>query len=173
MVSQGEEQTPNAHQKYAIESLILELNIFLQKKNLITKVLEERGQEEVYIDELKKLLQKSGKQASDWKASEVTIDGSKVFIRPGSKKPKGWQITIRGGKPGSFIDCFKNGAGSLLINRDGVILIPLKEVQKVIKDKTAYEQDTIDVYIDFGDQVTLKYKDEILDITKFRLFSKT
>lgn len=170
VVSQGEQQTPNAHQKHAVDSLIVEINTFLQKKNLITKVLEERGQEEVYTDELKKLLQKVGKKVSDWKASEVKIDGIKTFIRPGSKKPRGWQITIRGRKLGSFIDCFKRGDGYLLVNRDGVILIPLTEVQKVIKDKNTYDQDTIDIWIMFGDQITLRYKDETLDITKFRLF---
>jgi len=64
----------------------------------------------------------------------------------------------------------KRGEGFLLVSRDGVLLIPLTEVQKVIKDKSAYDQDTLDIWIVFGDQITLRYKDETLDITKFRLF---
>jgi hypothetical protein len=170
VVSQGEPQILNSLQKHTVDSLIVELNAFLKKKTIITKILEEHGQEEVYGDELKKLLEKSGKKVSHWGASQAKIDGTKTFIRPGSKKPRGWQITIRGRKPGSFIDCFKKGEGFLLVSRDGVLLIPLSEVQKVIKDKTAYDQDTIDIWIVFGDQITLRYKDETLDITKFRLF---
>lgn len=173
VVSQGEQQTLNSLQKRAVDSLIVELNAFLKKKNIIIKILEERGQEEVYGDELKKLLEKSGKKVSHWGASEAKIDDTKTFIRPGSKKPRGWQITIRGRKPGSFIDCFKRGEGFLLVSRDGVLLIPLTEVQKVIKDKTAYDQDTIDIWIVFADQITLRYKDETLDITKFRLFDNS
>jgi hypothetical protein len=170
VVSQGEQQTLNSLQKRAVDSLIVELNAFLKKKKIIIKILEERGQEEVYGDELKKLLEKSGKKVSHWGASEAKIDGTKTFIRPGSKKPRGWQITIRGRKPGSFIDCFKRGEGFLLVSRDGVLLIPLTEIQKVIKDKSAYDQDTLDIWIVFGDQITLRYKDETLDITNFRLF---
>jgi hypothetical protein len=173
VVSQGEQQTLNSLQKRAVDFLIVELNAFLKKKNIIIKILEERGQEEVYGDELKKLLEKSGKKVSHWGASEAKIDGTKTFIRPGSKKPRGWQITIRGRKPGSFIDCFKRGEGFLLVSRDGVLLIPLTEVQKVIKDKTAYDQDTIDIWVVFADQITLRYKDETLDITKFRLFDNS
>lgn len=169
VVSQGEAQTPNSSQTTTIESLIAELNIFLKKKNIVTKELEERGQEQVYLDDLKKLLEKLGKKITKWGAYEVEIDGDKAFVRPGSKKPKGWQITFRGRKPGSPIDFLSEGKGSLLVSRDGVLMIPLAEIQKAIKNKNAYKQDTIDIFIEFGDQVKLRYKDETLDVTKFRL----
>ncbi len=91
---------------------------------------------------------------------------------PGSKNPKGWQITFRGRKPGSFIDSLQKGEGYLLVSRNGVLLIPLTEVQKVILDKTAYEQDTIDIWIVFAEEkVTLSYKRNTIDATKFRLIN--
>ena len=170
VVAQGESQKLNAIQKFLVNSLKEELNFFLLKKNVIIKVLEEKGQEEVFGDELKKILEKRGRKIEEWGRYEAIIEGKKVFIRPGSKKPKGWQITFRGRKPGSFIDSLQKGDGSLLVSRNGVLLIPLTEVQKVILDKTAYEQDTIDIWIVFTEEkVTLSYKKNTLDVTKFRL----
>jgi predicted GIY-YIG superfamily endonuclease len=170
VVAQGEPQKLNAIQKFLVNSLKEELNFFLLKKNVIVKVLEEKGQEEVFGDELKKILEKSGRKIGKWRRYEAIIDGKKNFIRPGSKKPKGWQITFRGRKPGSFIDSLQKGDGNLLVSRNGALLIPLTEVQKVISDKTAYEQDTIDIWIVFTeDKVTLSYKKNTLDVTKFRL----
>ena len=109
VVAQGEPQKLNAIQKFLVNSLKEELNFFLLKKNIIIKVLEEEGQEEVFGDELKKILEKSGRKIEEWGRYEALIDGKKVFIRPGSKKPKGWQITFRGRKPESFIDSLQKG----------------------------------------------------------------
>jgi hypothetical protein len=170
VVSQGEPQMLNAMQKHSVNLLVQELNFFLLKKNVISKILEERGQEEVFGDELKKIIEKKGKKVQEWGKYEAIIEGEKVFIRPGSKKPKGWQITFRGRKPGSFIDSLQKGIGYLLVSRNGVTLIPLREVQKVIKEKNAYDQDTIDIWIVFGEEeVTLSYKESKIDITNFRL----
>jgi len=170
VVAQGEPQKLNAIQKFLVTSLKEELNFFLLKKNVIIKVLEEKGQEEVFGDELKKILEKSGRKIEEWGRYEALIDGKKVFIRPGSKKPKGWQITFRGRKPESFIDSLQKGDGYLLVSRNGVLLIPLTEVQKAILDKTAYEQDTIDIWIVFAEEkVTLSYKKNTIDVTNFRL----
>lgn len=170
VVSQGEPQMLNALQKHLVSSLTQELNFFLLKKNIISKILEELGQEEVFGDELKKIIEKSGRKVQKWGKYEAIIDEEKVFIRPGSKKPKGWQITFRGRKTGSFIDSLQKGDGYLLVSRNGVPLIPLTEVQKVIKDKSAYEQDTIDIWIVFAEEkVTLSYKENIIDIATFRL----
>ena len=172
VVAQGELQKLNAIQKFLVSTLREELNFFLLKKNVITKVLEEKGQEEVFGDELKKILEKSGRKIGEGGRYEAIIDGKKAFIRPGSKKPKGWQITFRGRKPGSFIDSLQKGEGYLLVSRNGVLLIPLTEVQKVILDKTAYEQDTIDIWIVFAEEkVTLSYKRNTIDVTKFRLIN--
>jgi len=170
VVAQGEPQKLNALQKFLVNSLKEELNFFLLKKNVILKVLEEKGQEEVFGDELKKILEKNGRKIEEWGRYEAIIDGKKVFIRPGSKKPKGWQITFRGRKPGSFIDSLQKGDGYLLVSRNGVLLIPLTEVQKVILDKTAYEQDTIDIWIVFAEEkATLSYKKNTIAVTNFRL----
>ncbi|NQE51967.1 hypothetical protein C5S29_10665 [ANME-1 cluster archaeon GoMg3.2] len=172
VVAQGELQKLNAIQKFLVRTLREELNFFLLKKNVITKVLEEKGQEEVFGDELKKILEKCGRKIGEWGRYEAIIDGKKAFIRPGSKKPKGWQITFRGRKPGSFIDSLQKGEDYLLVSRNGVLLIPLTEVQKVILDKTAYEQDTIDIWIVFAEEkVTLSYKRNTIDATKFRLIN--
>lgn len=172
VVAQGELQKLNAIQKILVRTLREELNFFLLKKNVITKVLEEEGQEEVFGDELKKILENCGRKIGEWGRYEAIIDGKKAFIRPGSKNPKGWQITFRGRKPGSFIDSLQKGEGYLLVSRNGVLLIPLTEVQKVILDKTAYEQDTIDIWIVFAEEkVTLSYKRNTIDVTKFRLIN--
>ena len=172
VVAQGEPQKLNAIQKFLVRTLREELNFFLLKKNVITKVLEEKGQEEVFGDELKKILEKSGRKIGEGGRYEAIIDDKKAFIRPGSKKPKGWQITFRGRKPGSFIDSLQKGEGYLLVSRNGILLIPLTEVQKVILDKTAYEQDTIDIWIVFAEEkVTLSYKRNTIDVTKFRLIN--
>jgi hypothetical protein len=172
VVAQGELQKLNAIQKILVRTLREELNFFLLKKNVITKVLEEEGQEEVFGDELKKILENCGRKIGEWGRYEAIIDGKKAFIRPGSKNPKGWQITFRGRKPGSFIDSLQKGEGYLLVSRNGVLLIPLTEVQKVILDKTAYEQDTIDIWIVFAEEkVTLSYKRNTIDATKFRLIN--
>jgi hypothetical protein len=122
-------------------------------------VLEEKGQEEVFGDELKRIIQSSNRKIEKWEKYEAIIDSEKAFIRSGSKKPKSWQITFRGRKPGSFIDSLQKGNGYLSVSRNGVLLIPLTEVQKVILDKTAYNQDTIDIWIVFEEEkVALSYK---------------
>jgi predicted GIY-YIG superfamily endonuclease len=149
VVSQGEQQSLNAGQNSIMVSLIEELNYFLQKKNLIERLLERTHEREVFADELKKILVRKGKTINSWKNKEAIVDGEKVFIRPGSKKP---------------------GRGYILISRNGVLLIPLSEVQKVIEDRKAYEQDTIDIWINFqGETVTLRYKSKVIDVTKWKL----
>ena len=74
VVAQGEPQVLNPHQKHLVDSLTKELDFFLLKKNIINKVLEEHGQEEVFADELKKILQRSGRNITGWGAYEVEID---------------------------------------------------------------------------------------------------
>lgn len=109
VLAQGEPQKLNAIQKFLCDSLTKELNFFLLKKNIIIKILEEGGQDEVFGDELKSILEKSGKKIQEWGTYEATIDGEKVFIRPGSKKPKGWQITFRGRNPEALLTHCKKG----------------------------------------------------------------
>lgn len=166
VVSQGQEVTLNPLQKHTVASFIQELNHFLLKKNLINKILEDEGLEEVFADELKGLLAKIGKKIQQWGAYEATIDNQKVYIRPGSEKQKGWQITFRD----RFLDSLQKGDGLLLVSRDGVLLIPLREIQNVITDPQAYAQNTIDIYINFTpEKITLSYKNDTIDVTRFKL----
>ena len=170
VVAQGERQNLNFNQKRSFDSLKRELNILLTKRNIIHKLLDIKGEEEVFSDELRQIFERSGKRINKWSAKEAVIGKEKVFIRPGSKKPKGWQITFRGRKPGSFIDSLQKGAGYLLFSRGSVFLIPLTEVQKVITDKSSYEQDTIDIYIEFEEnKILLRYKNQAIDISEFKI----
>lgn len=170
VVAQGEPQKHNPQQKSIFQPLKEEFDYFLMKKNLITKLLGKLGEEEIHRDELKKILEKKGYRIDKWHAKEPMINGKLSFIRPGSHKPKNhpwhWQITFR--------DVFKNslekGDGYLIVPRDGILFIPLKEVQKVVTDSSKFDQNTIDVYINFKDEtIELTYIDNMIDVTQFRL----
>jgi len=166
VICQGRHLTLNAMQRNLVSSLIEELNYFLLKKNLITKALEEEGLEEVFVDELKKLLTARGKEIQQLTAYEAIIDGQKAYIRPGSLKQKGWQITFRD----RFLSSLEKGEGYLLVSRDGVLLVPLSEVRKLVTDKDAYKQNTIDIYIKFAsDRITITYKDQSIDVKEYKL----
>ena len=170
VVAQGEPQKHNPQQKSLFQALKEEFNFFLMKKNLITKLIDKQGQEEVLRDELKKILEKKDYKINSWKADETILNGKKVYIRPGSPKPKEnpkhWQITFRD----VFKDSLQKGEGYLLVPRDCILLIPLKEVQKVVTDPSKYKQNTIDVYINFKEEtVGLTYTTNTIDVTPFRL----
>jgi len=170
VVAQGEPQKHNPQQKSIFQSLKEELDYFLMKKNLITRLLGKLGEEEIQRDELKKILEKKGYRIDKWHAKEPTINGKLSFIRPGSHKPKNnpwhWQITFRD----VFKDSLEKGEGYLIVPRDGILFIPLREVQKVVTDSSKYKQNTIDVYINFKeDVIELTYQDNAIDITQSRL----
>lgn len=168
VVSQGHQTPLNPFQKQTVSSLIEELDHFLLKKTLITKQLEEEGEEEIFEDELKKLLRARGKLVPDenWTVKEAIIDGQKAYIRPGSKKPKGWQITFRD----RFLSSLEKGEGYLLVSRDGILFIPLSEIRNLVSDKTAFQQNTIDIYMSFEpEKVTAAYKENRIDVTQYKL----
>jgi len=170
VVAQGEPQKHNPQQKSLFQALKEEVNFFLMKKNLITKLIEKPGQEEILRDDLKKILERKDYKINSWKADEAILNGKKAYIRPGSPKPKNnpkhWQITFRD----VFKDSLQKGEGDLLVPRDGILLIPLKEVQKVVTDASKYKQNTIDVYINFKeDTIELTYTTNTIDVTPFRL----
>jgi len=165
-VSQGAKQTLNALQRVIVVKLISELNFFLVKKGLIQKLIASRGQEEVMLDDLRRILEKFKYKITKFKSYEATINGKKVFIRPGSKKSKGWQVTFR--------DVFKRALhdenGSLLMPRDGILLIPFSEIKKAISDPNAFERNTIDIFISFEeDSIKLRYKNSEVDVTSFKI----
>ncbi len=166
VVSQGAKQILNSLQKVIVTKLILELNFFLIKKGLIQRLIAEQGQEEIMLDDLKKILERYKYNVTEFKSYEATVNGEKVFIRSGSKKAKGWQVTFR--------DIFKrnllNEKGSLLMPRDGILLIPFSEIKKNINDPNAFKRNTIDIFIAFEeDRIKLRYKNSDVDITAFRI----
>ncbi|MEW6141773.1 MAG: hypothetical protein AB1597_01260 [Chloroflexota bacterium] len=170
VVSQGEPQNLNPMQKQLVNSLKNELLFFFMKATLVDKDVESREEREVFSDEVQAILKKRGITINHWKEKDAIIDGKPTFVRQGSKKDKGYQITIRGRKPGSFIDCLKSRKGNLLVRRDGVLLIPLTKIRDVIKDDSALEQDTVDIYITFKDEkASLTYKTNMIDVTEYKL----
>ncbi len=168
VISQGSKQTLNSLQKVIVTKLISELNFFLSKKGLIQKLIAERGQEEVMRDDLRKILERNKYKITEFKSYEATINDEKVFIRPGSKKAKGWQITFRD----VFKKTLQDETGSLLMPRDGILLIPFKEIKKTINDPNAFNRNTIDIFIAFEeDKIKLRYKNSEVDVTSFRILS--
>ncbi len=166
VVAQGEPQKHNPHQKAMVQAFKEEFDFLLMKKNCITKLIEKSGQEEILRDDLKKILESKGYKLKEWGAYEAVINGEKVYIRPGSKKQKGWQITFRD----KFKNTLQRGEGILLVPRDGILFIPFSEIQKVIIDPTKYKQNTIDIYINFKDEtIELTYSTNTIDVTSFRL----
>lgn len=166
LVSQGSKQILNAQQKVIVTKLITELNFFLLKKGLIKKLIAEQGQEEVMHDDLKKILIKNKYKITEFKSYEATINGEKVFIRPGSKKVKGWQVTFRD----VFKKTLKEENGALLMPRDGILFIPFSEIKKAISDPNAFKRNTIDIFIAFeNNSIKLRYKDVEVDVTNFRI----
>lgn len=166
VVAQGEPQKHNPHQKAMIQAFKEEFDFLLMKKNCITKLIEKPGQEEILRDDLKKILESKGYKLEEWSAYEAVINGKKVYIRPGSKKQKGWQITFRD----KFKNTLQRGEGILLVPRDGILFIPFREIQKVIIDDSKYKQNTIDIYINFKDEtIELTYSTNTIDVTQFQL----
>ncbi len=168
VVAQGEEQNINSQQKSILKSLLKELDFFLQKKALITKFIQNNNEKEILNDELKKILSKKNYSILDWSAYEADIDNEHVYIRPGSQKPKGWQITFRD----EFKRSLESGVGKLLIPRGRIILIPFSELIKIFEEtEDVFSKSTIDIFIEFTQdgEVFLKYKKNIQNITQFAL----
>ena len=99
VVAQGEKQNLNPMEKHLVESLKKELFFFFQKTTLISKDVENKEEREVFSDEVKSILLKNKNVINKWAEKDAVIDGKTTFIRQGSKKYKGYQITIRGGNP--------------------------------------------------------------------------
>ena len=149
-----------------------EVVLLLTRKSKITKILTERGDDEVYNDEVKKKLEKKGYTIDKWGKLEATVDGQKAFLRPGSNKPKGWQVTFRGNKPDSFKACLEHGKGFLLMPRGPILLIPLFKLRDFIleNDGEAFNRDTIDIFVRFDEgRMILVYKNTEKDVTRYSI----
>lgn len=167
VVSQSSVQNLNAAQKVMIESFIEELNFFLVRKNLINKLPALQNQQECSIDEMTKLLKRKGCNITDVTSYEAKVNGKKSYIRPGSKKPKGWQITFR--------DKFKNSLNSedgfLIVPRGGVLVIPLPTIKQCVSnDASAFSKNTIDIFVQYtDDKVIVAYKEFNIEVTQYLL----
>ncbi len=164
----------SAVQKIIVDTYKEEINILLTRKSKIHKMLTEKGDDEVYNDEVKKILTQKKFNISKWGKSEAFINNELAFVRPGSLKPIGWQVTFRGSKPESFKSMLEKGEGLLLMPRGKILLIPLSKIKLHIleRDKMAFARDTIDIFIRFEeDRIVLVYKGQELEVTQYRILN--
>jgi hypothetical protein len=171
-VTTSSSRTPSlsSTQSTLVNSFKEELIVLLTRKNKISKVLTERNDDEVYIDEVRKILMRKGYKIQEWGKIEAIINSKKTFVRPGSQKSKGWQVTFRGNKPDSFKTCLEKGDGFLLMPRGSVMLIPLDNIRNFVLgiDEVAFERDTIDVFIRFEEsKIFVVYKNLNLDVSSY------
>lgn len=172
VVSGAEKQELNMDQKPISDSFNTELLLFFIKQNLITKGIENIEEREVYSDELQQVLTSVKYRVEDFKEKEAMINGKKTFIRQGSKKQKGYQVTIRGGRPGSFIAHLREKDGFLLIRRGLIPMIPLERINEFVKEENpdVFKNDTVDVFLEFKDgRAFLNYRRSVLDVTEYGL----
>jgi hypothetical protein len=86
-------------------------------------------------------------------------------VRPGSPKPKGWQITLRN----AFRESVRDGDGYLLVNRGRDLLIPFDELKGFLG--SALNQKTVDIFVRFESDAsaTVSFKKADLDVSEFLL----
>lgn len=144
-----------------------EINILLSNKGRVSRWLSGKKDDEVFLDEVRKILARKGYRIEDWGDKYASINGKPTIIRPGSLKPKGWQVTFRGSRS---LAQLRKGDGYLLMPRGSLLLLPLKEAANFILsiDPTAFERDTVDLFIRFEEeQLLLVYKNGQKEITDF------
>ncbi len=142
-----------------------EINILLSHKGKISRLLTGKRDDEVFLEEARKILANKGYRIDSWGEKYATVNGHPVVIRPGSLKNKGWQVTFRGSKSLAFL---KKGEGYLLMPRGSLVLLPMAEIRDFILsiDSLAFERDTIDIFIRFEDErLVLAYKQGEKEIT--------
>lgn len=161
------EPTLSATQITLVKSFKQEINTLLYNMGKITRFLTGRLDDEVYLDEAKKRLIRSGHSVQEWGEKYAMVDQEPVVIRPGSIKPKGWQVTFRGSR--SFAQ-LKMGEGFLFMPRGKLVLLPLREVKEFVLtiDHRAFERDTVDIFLRFEvDRIVLVYKHGEKEITDY------
>lgn len=171
VVAQGETQIFNAQQKDIFNSIVVELDFFLKRKGLIYKFVAKSNEQEILSDELKKLLVKNGYTIQTWHAYEPLINNVKCFIRAGSKKNKGWQVTFRD----VFKNALKEGNGYLIMPRGNLPIVPFVKILELFHDKeNVFANNTIDIFIAFTEEgkVVLNYKKTSLDISDCAILNR-
>lgn len=156
----------SSNQRILCDAFREEINVLLSNRGAITRFLLGRLDDEVYLDEARRILLRKGHHVQKWGEKYATIDGYPVIIRPGSRKPKGWQVTFRGSKS---LAQLKAGQGFLLMNRGGLVLLPLQEIRDFVLsvDPAALQRDTVDIFLRFDEQnILLVYKGSEKDVTQ-------
>jgi hypothetical protein len=152
----------NVGTKALADKLDEELAFVLVKIGLakitLKKVIEE---EKIPLNEVESML-----SAKEYKCKlgekEGEIDGKRAYIRPGSKKARGWQITLRG----EFIEHARVMKGYLVVNRGKGYLIPMVKLKKWLKNKL--DTTTRDIYIRLDEEKVYSTKElKPLDISDF------
>ncbi len=116
-------------------------------------------------NELKAKLISKGHTVSRLGRFKAGIDGQVAYVRRGSdKRPKGWQITIRD----DFRSSLLNGKDFLLVPRGRGLLIPLRELRRIIGTELG-DTNTVDVFFTFGGVCTMECKGEFYDMSAFLL----
>lgn len=145
-----------------------ELVYVLQRRGLLPKTTITAVREDfVPLPIFKEMLIDQGYSAQEWGAYEAKISGLRCFIRDGSQKPKGWQITLRN----EFRRAVQTNEGYILVNRGPGLIIPFHRLREFFSrefpTKDVFKQNTIDIFIKFqlDESVTLHYKDKYMDIS--------
>lgn len=144
-----------------------EINLLLSNKGKVTRFISGARDDEVFLEDVRKILLRRGHVIRQWGALYGVVDGQPVIIRAGSRKEKGWQVTFRGSKSLAEL---KRGNGYLLMPRGKVLLLPLSEILDLVSstDAQALNRDTVDIFIRFEDErILLIYKQSQKDITSY------
>ncbi|RME87003.1 MAG: hypothetical protein D6770_10500 [Anaerolineae bacterium] len=157
----------SAQQATLVKAFKREINILLSRMGKISHFLRGRRDDLVYLDDAKRILERYGHRVQKWGEKYATVDGHFVVIRPGSQKPKGWQVTFRGSKS---LSALKQGQGYLLMPRGNLVLLPLRMINEFVLsvDTQALSRDTVDVFVRFDDdKIMLVYKHGEIEITDY------
>jgi hypothetical protein len=152
--------------KVLADKLDEELVFVLEKigfAKIIPKVVVQ--EEVISVADVKIMLETKG-YTCELREKEGRIDGEKAYIRPGSRKHRGWQITLRG----EFIQDARNGKGYLIVNRGNCFLVPLAKLKEWLGSKL--DTTTRDIYIRFDEKKVYSTRElEPLNISGFQIKS--
>lgn len=166
VVSQASTQQLTAIQRNYMKSYRKEIDVLLMKTGVIHKLLDDIEIRKVYLDELEQILLERDFDIQEINSLEARIDGEKYYIRTGSEKSRGFQVTFRG----RTLDALKDGRHNLLMDRDGILMIPLNEIKGFLPDDAFEDKVTLDIFIRFDEnRAKLVYHDMELDVTEYIL----
>lgn len=155
----------NLPQKATADAFGDELVYALARRGLGLRPGPAPAQEVITLDELERRLSEKGHTTTDLGAYEARVDGKPTYIRPGSSKPKGWQVTLRN----AFRESVRDQDGYLIVNRGRGLLIPSEALTSFLGD--ALDQKTVDIFVTFESERVAKiaFKKRELDVSRFLL----